>query len=104
MWKDALAGEIEHDGHCVKAADFYEKYGTRLMLGRRVERIDRAAHTVVLEDGSSLAYGTLVIATGSRPRALDLPGAFYLRNIADVAAIRARFAPGRSLVVCGGGC
>jgi 3-phenylpropionate/trans-cinnamate dioxygenase ferredoxin reductase subunit len=101
--KKYLAGEIELDRLYVKPADFYEKYGTRLMLGRRVERIERAAHAVVLEDGSTLPFATLVIATGSRPRTLDLPGAFYLRNIADVAAIRARFAPGKSLVVIGGG-
>jgi 3-phenylpropionate/trans-cinnamate dioxygenase ferredoxin reductase component len=44
-----------------------------------------------------------VLATGSRPRELPLPGAFYLRNIADVEAIRARLAPARSLVVIGGG-
>jgi 3-phenylpropionate/trans-cinnamate dioxygenase ferredoxin reductase component len=101
--KKYLAGEIELDRLYVKPADFYEKYGTKLMLGRRVERIDRPAHGVVLEDGSTLPYSTLVIATGSRPRTLALPGAFYLRNIADVAAIRAGFAPGKSLVVIGGG-
>ena len=44
-----------------------------------------------------------MLATGSRPRQLPLPGALYLRNIADVDAIRPRLAPGKSLVVIGGG-
>ena len=106
--KKFLAGEIELDRLYVKPAAFYDKAGTRLMLDRRVERIDRPAQAVVLAGGGRLAYSTLVIATGSRPRRLDLPGAtldgvFYLRDIADVTAIRARFTPGKSLVVVGGG-
>jgi len=101
--KKYLAGEIELDRLYVKPADFYAKYGTKLILGRRVERIDRITRAIVLDDGTMLPYATLVIATGSRPRTLDLPGALYLRTIADVAAIRARFAPGKSLVVIGGG-
>jgi 3-phenylpropionate/trans-cinnamate dioxygenase ferredoxin reductase subunit len=106
--KKFLAGEIALDRLYVKPAAFYDKAGTRLMLDRRVERIDRPARAVRLADGGRLAYSTLVIATGSRPRRLDLPGAaldgvFYLRDIADVAAIRARFAAGKSLVVVGGG-
>jgi 3-phenylpropionate/trans-cinnamate dioxygenase ferredoxin reductase subunit len=106
--KKFLAGEIELDRLFVKPPAFYDKHGIGLRLDRRAVRIDRAERVVVLEDGTSLPYGTLVLATGSRPRRLPLPGAelegiFYLRGIADVAAIRARFAPGRSLVVVGGG-
>jgi 3-phenylpropionate/trans-cinnamate dioxygenase ferredoxin reductase subunit len=106
--KKFMAGEIALDRLYLKPAAFYDKAGTRLLLDRRVERIDRPARAVVLADGGRLGYSTLVIATGSRPRRLDLPGAaldgvFYLRDIADVAAIRARFAAGKSLAVVGGG-
>ncbi|SEP46577.1 3-phenylpropionate/trans-cinnamate dioxygenase ferredoxin reductase subunit [Rhodospirillales bacterium URHD0017] len=101
--KKFLAGELALDRLYVKPAAFYEKAGSRLMLGQRAERIDRAGRAVLLADGSRLPYSTLVLATGSRPRELPLPGAFYLRNIADVDAIRARLAPGKSLVVIGGG-
>jgi 3-phenylpropionate/trans-cinnamate dioxygenase ferredoxin reductase component len=101
--KKFLAGELALDRLYVKPAAFYEKAGSRLMLGQRAERIDRAGRAVLLADGSRLPYSTLVLATGSRPRELPLPGAFYLRNIADVDAIRPRLAPGKSLVVIGGG-
>ena len=101
--KKFLAGELALDRLYVKPAAFYEKSGCRLLLGQRAERIDRAGRAVLLADGSRLPYSTLVLATGSRPRELPLPGAFYLRNIADVDAIRARLAPGKSLVVIGGG-
>lgn len=101
--KKFLAGELALDRLYVKPAAFYEKAGSRLLLGQRVQRIDRTGRTVLLADGSRLPYSTLVLATGSRPRELPLPGAFYLRNIADVDAIRGQLAPGKSLVVIGGG-
>ena len=96
--KKFLAGELALDRLYVKPAAFYEKAGSRLLLGQRAERIDREGRAVLLADGSRLPYSTLVLATGSRPRELPLPGglsAFYLRNIADVDAIRARLALGQ---------
>ena len=101
--KKFLAGELALDRLYVKPAAFYEKAGSRLLLGRRAGRIDRVGRAVILADGSRLPYSVLVLAIGSRPRELPLPGAFYLRNIADVGAIRARLTPGKSLVVIGGG-
>jgi len=106
--KKFLAGELALDRLYVKPAAFYEKAGSRLLLGKRAQRIDRAGRAVLLADGARLPYSTLVLATGSRPRELalpgtGLPGAFYLRNIADVDAIRTRLAPSKSLVVIGGG-
>jgi 3-phenylpropionate/trans-cinnamate dioxygenase ferredoxin reductase component len=106
--KKFLAGDLALDRLYLKPPAFYEKFGTKLMLDRRAVRIDRLGRTVVLDDGSSPDYSTLVIATGSRPRKLSLPGAdldgvYYLRNIADVSSIRSRFSVGKSLVVVGGG-
>jgi 3-phenylpropionate/trans-cinnamate dioxygenase ferredoxin reductase component len=106
--KKYLAGELTLDRLYVRPAAFYEKAGTKVMLGTPVERIDRNAKAVLLGDGTRLSYATLVLATGSRARTLALPGVdregvFFLRNIADVEALRARFAPGKSLVVVGGG-
>ncbi len=106
--KKFLAGEIELDQLYVKPEAFYAKTGTTLMLGTRVAGIDRQARAVVTEGGPVLRYSTLVIATGSRPRALALPGAdlegvLYLRTIADVQAIRRHLEPGRRLVIVGGG-
>src|SRR6185295_12821640 len=106
--KKFLAGEMALDRLFVRPAAFYEKSGTRLMLARRAERIDREAKALVLSDGTRLPYTTLVLATGSRARPLPLPGAdragvFFLRTIADVEALRAHFAPGKTLAIVGGG-
>jgi len=106
--KKFLAGEIEVDRLFVKPAAFYDKAGTRLMLDTRVVGLDRQARAIKTEAGGTLRYSTLVIATGSRPRPLALPGAdldgvMYLRTIADVQAIRHYLEPGRRLVIVGGG-
>lgn len=76
--------------------------------GQSVRRIDRAGKQLELADGSRLAYDKLALTTGGRARLLPLPGAdrpnvFPLRTIADVDAIRAQCAPGKRLVIVGGG-
>jgi 3-phenylpropionate/trans-cinnamate dioxygenase ferredoxin reductase subunit len=63
---------------------------------------------VGLDDGSSLEYGRLLLATGGRARPATVPGAalrgvHYLRTIADVDAIRPGLAPGKRAVIVGAG-
>ncbi|HJQ59578.1 MAG TPA: FAD-dependent oxidoreductase [Vineibacter sp.] len=106
--KKFLAGELELDRLYVKPMAFYDQAGARLIQGTRATAIDRAARTVAIDGADALHYGTLVIATGSRPRRLAIPGAdldgvLYLRTVDDVHAIRARFATGQRLVIVGGG-
>ncbi|RWK64815.1 FAD-dependent oxidoreductase [Mesorhizobium sp.] len=69
--------------------------------------IDRAAHLVHLSDGSVLPYDKLLLATGSTPRRLPLPGlgarCVYLRTFNDALAIRAHLSAGNRIAVVGGG-
>ena len=106
--KKYLAGALEHDRLLIRPGHFYADHGVEAHLGRRAIRIDRAGQTVELDDGTTLAYDKLLLATGSEPRALTAPGAqltgvYTLRTIADVGQIRAEFAPGKRLVIVGGG-
>lgn len=76
--------------------------------GRNAESIDRAAHTVVLSDGTRLAYERLLLATGARPRELSIPIAAgskvaTLRTYADALAIGRIVSRGCEVVVIGGG-
>jgi 3-phenylpropionate/trans-cinnamate dioxygenase ferredoxin reductase subunit len=105
--KKFLAGEIELERLFVKPEAFYAKTGTTLKLGTRVVGIDRQAR-IVITDGGPMRYSTLVLATGSRPHKLALPGAdlegvLYLRSIADVLALRPRLVRGCRLAIVGGG-
>jgi 3-phenylpropionate/trans-cinnamate dioxygenase ferredoxin reductase subunit len=106
--KAYLMGTMERDRLFLKADAFYREARCELILGVAATRIERAAHKVILADGRELAYDKLLIATGSRVRAIrcpgaELPGIHYLRGIADVDALRAKFVQGTKLAVVGGG-
>jgi 3-phenylpropionate/trans-cinnamate dioxygenase ferredoxin reductase subunit len=79
-----------------------------LRLGVSAGSIERAAKTVQLDDGQTIAYDHLVLATGSRVRRLSVPGSdlgniHCLRSIDQAEDIARGFAPGRKLIVVGGG-
>jgi len=106
--KKYLAGAMERDRLLLRHAAHYEEHGVDLRLGFPAVRIDRKAHQVHVADGSHLEYARLLIATGSRPRRLAVPGSelagvYYLRTAADVDLLRRELRPGRRAVVVGGG-
>ena len=106
--KQYLAGEHGLERVYLRPEKFYSDRNVTIRSGVRVEAVDRSAQTVVTSEGDRLPYHKLLLATGSRPRRLnieggDLPGIHYLRTIADVDAIRAEMAPGRKVAVVGGG-
>ena len=106
--KKYLSGELAQARVFLRPESFYARNDVELRLGSAVRKIDPEGRSVVLDDGDSLAFTDLVIATGSRPRRLDVPGVdlgniFYLRTMEDADAIRAALVAGRRLVVVGGG-
>ena len=87
---------------------FYQDKAIDLRLTTRVVAIDPAAHTVTLAGGDRIDYDKLLLATGSRVRRLDCPGAdlagiHTLRTIEDSLAIRDTLKPDARLAVVGGG-
>jgi|GEM_PF-1981458 NADPH-dependent 2,4-dienoyl-CoA reductase/sulfur reductase-like enzyme len=61
--------------------------GIELVTGRRAVAVDADAHEVAFDDGSRLGYGKLLIATGARPRRLDVPGADLLLSADGQGAV-----------------
>lgn len=87
---------------------FYEEWDIELRLGNAAEHIDRHTQQVTFADGTTLGYGTLLLATGSSLRTLPLlppetAGVFYLRRISDAIALRNALSRIRKLVVVGAG-
>jgi len=106
--KKYLAGTMDRDRLLLRHAAHYQEHAVDLRLGFPAVRIDRTAHRVHVADGSHLDYARLLLATGSRPRRLPVPGAelagvHYLRTAADVESLRREIHPGRRAVVVGGG-
>ena len=106
--KAYMKGELGEDRLYFKPAAWYEDNKAETLLSQRVDSIDRSAREVKLNHGGSLPYDALIIATGSRPRALPVEGAdlenvFDLRGLADVEHIQPKMIPGRKLVIVGAG-
>ncbi len=106
--KEYLRGEAGRDKVYVHGEGYYAEHDIDVRLGRTVTRIDTPAKHVTLDDGEQVPYDRLLIATGSEPRRLSIPGAdldgvHYLRTVGDSDAIRERLDRGGSVVVVGAG-
>jgi len=106
--KDYLRGETEQEKVHVHSEAYYGEHDIDLRLGREVSRVDTGRGEVTLDDGETLRYDRLLLATGAEPRRLPIPGAdldgvLYLRTVPDSDRIRERLDRGGSLVVVGAG-
>ena len=107
LTKGYLRGELEREGTLVRPPEEWEEAVVELRLDTTVEAIHPDEHEVELAGGERLAYGTLVLATGARPRTLPLPGADLVgvhtyRTLADADAVRAALDDAHSAIVIGG--
>jgi NADPH-dependent 2,4-dienoyl-CoA reductase/sulfur reductase-like enzyme/nitrite reductase/ring-hydroxylating ferredoxin subunit len=106
--KDYLAGKAPEEWLPLRPPEFYAEQKIELVTGAAVGSLDLKQRRVVLEDGRSISYGALLLATGAAPVRLDVPGSalphvHYLRTLADSRAIIAAAAGGaaRRAVVVG---
>lgn len=105
--KGYLIGSEGLDQVYLKEVGYYEQNQVDLFMASAVVKIDRAAHTVALENGETLGYRKLLLATGSTPRRLPLPGVdldgvWTLRTIEDSDSLRNAAAGGGPAVILGG--
>lgn len=106
--KGYLQGSDERDGAFVHPADWYAAHDVDLRLGTTARSIDLGARDVVDGSGTRTGWDHLVLATGSEPRRLDVPGAgldgvVQLRTLDDSDRLRALLTAGKRVVVVGGG-
>ena len=104
--KEYLTGKSSFDDAVVHPASWYAEHDVELRWGVEVVAVDPGNAQVELADESRIGYGALVLATGSEPRRLPIPGAgsaLTLRTRADSDAIRSTFGSGKRLVIIGGG-
>jgi phthalate 3,4-dioxygenase ferredoxin reductase component len=104
--KQLLAGTWEAGRLALLSAEDAARDGIELALGMAADHLDLAGRRVVLADGTSFAYDTVVIATGASARPSPWSarsGVHVLRTLADSQALRADLARRGSVVVIGGG-
>ncbi|HQR52488.1 MAG TPA: nitrite reductase large subunit NirB [Burkholderiales bacterium] len=103
-----LAGEMTINDIVLNDLSWYETNGIRLHLNKKVVKIDRTARKVVADDGTEEAYDRLLLATGSNPFMLpipgkDLPGVIAYRDIKDTDEMIDAASRHKHAVVIGGG-
>ncbi|WP_413768896.1 NAD(P)/FAD-dependent oxidoreductase [Rhodococcus pyridinivorans] len=106
--KAYLKGDSDPESVALRPRDYFASHRIDLHCSRRVTDIDRQMHEVELDDGSRVGYGHLVLATGTRNRALPVPGAGlpgvqYLRTLSEAQALATTLPSCTSIVVIGGG-
>jgi nitrite reductase (NADH) large subunit len=103
-----LAGEQTLDEIVLNPLSWYGENGITLHLGKKVVEVDRRRRVVRAEDGTEAEYDRLLIATGSNPFILPVPGkeldgVIAYRDIADTNAMIEAAAKYKHAVVIGGG-
>jgi NADPH-dependent 2,4-dienoyl-CoA reductase/sulfur reductase-like enzyme/nitrite reductase/ring-hydroxylating ferredoxin subunit len=104
--KDYLAGNAPEDWLPLRPEGYYAENGVDLRLGVTVSAIDPSTGALALSDGGALSYDRLLLATGSEPVRLPIPGAelphvSVLRSLDDCRAIIERAKTAKRAVVLG---
>ncbi|MBO9604115.1 MAG: FAD-dependent oxidoreductase [Novosphingobium sp.] len=107
--KEYLAREKPFERILIRPEHFWGERQVELKLRATVTAVDAEAHSVTLESGEALGYGTLIWAAGGDPRRLTCPGAklkgiHYVRDRADADRMMAELDAGaKTVAVIGGG-
>jgi nitrite reductase (NADH) large subunit len=108
MLSPVLSGEKAYEDILIHDEAWYERNRITLHRGKTVVRIDREAQRVIAADGTSTDYDALIVATGSVPFVVPIPGATLpgvvtYRDLDDVDTMLAAAGKGGRAVVIGGG-
>ncbi|WP_292531203.1 FAD-dependent oxidoreductase [Methylocystis sp.] len=108
LLSSVLAGDLSVDDIELKPRQWWRAAGVGALSGCKVVEIDAAARRVYLDNGNSVDYSKVVLATGSRAVRLpiegaDLPGVHTFRDVQDVEALSRLEGKGARAVVIGGG-
>ncbi|GAA2710429.1 NAD(P)/FAD-dependent oxidoreductase [Actinoplanes palleronii] len=106
--KDLLLGKAEAGVPYVHEAGWYAEHDVDLRVGTRVIHVDRERKTVRTAAGEEIGYHRLLLATGSRPRDLPVPGAelgnvLTLRTLDDSDRLAEILTDGARLTIVGSG-
>ncbi|MGH7643477.1 MAG: NAD(P)/FAD-dependent oxidoreductase [Candidatus Dormibacteria bacterium] len=106
--KAFLSGELRREKLFLQAADAYRKQAIEWHPGASATALDLPQHQLQLADGELVGFDRLLLATGSYPRSLEIPGTELAavrtyRTLADAETLKADLAQTPQVVVIGGG-
>ena len=108
LTKDYLRGEMPREELFLEEDEWYEENAVELELSTGVIALDRERRIVETERGEEASYDACVLATGSEPIGIPVPGAddpeiLVMRTIENSARLQERVGRGSSAVVVGSG-
>jgi len=103
-----ISGRISYDRLFLCDRRFYQKNKVNIVFGKKAVRVVPCSNAVYLEDGSSVDYDKLLIATGASPKRLrvtgtDHPRVYTLRTLSDAKGIIKNLKKAREIIIIGGG-
>jgi NAD(P)H-nitrite reductase large subunit len=104
-----LGGEVKKENMGYRNADFYEKNQVKAILGKAVTAVNRDKKEVKLDDGSTVSYDKLLVATGAVPLMPPIPGleqvkeSYTFQSMTDVLALEKALTPEKDVLILGGG-
>lgn len=106
--KSFLAGKDSEDAIKINSEDFYQKHEIEVRLQCEVASVNVKGKSLIFKNRDQFGFQKLIIATGARPRAPNIPGAnlqnlLYLRSLNDSKKIRDAIEVARHAIVIGGG-
>ncbi|HTL90573.1 MAG TPA: FAD-dependent oxidoreductase [Leptolyngbya sp.] len=86
--KNYFTGKLDRDKLELRSPEFYQQHNIEVRLDQTVQSVDVNAKTITFQNGEKLSYDSLLVATGGKPRQLNVPGAdlenvFTLRSAED---------------------
>ena len=104
--KDYLHGHAEPEWMPLRSEEFFREHGIQLLLNREVTGVEPRTRNITFESGETMDYDTLLVATGSAPIRLNIPGSdlknvCVLRSFADADSIIETAGRSRRAVVVG---
>ena len=108
LTKEYLRGEIARDELPIESPHWYEENGVELRTTTLVARLDRDRGVVETENGEEIPYDACVLATGSEPIRIPIPGAddpevLVMRTIENSERLQSRSSEGSRAIVVGSG-
>ncbi|MBO0871875.1 MAG: FAD-dependent oxidoreductase [Pseudonocardia sp.] len=106
--KDYLQGKIDRDAVFLHPRTWFDQQRVELRTSTTVAAVDPDVHEITATGGERLGYDKLVLATGSTPRRLPVPGdelagVHYLRTLTDSQQLRHVLATAHRIAIIGGG-
>ncbi|MHC5938282.1 FAD-dependent oxidoreductase [Nostoc sp.] len=104
--KDYFIGKTSSEEMPLRSSDFFKEHAIEVLLNHQVEQVQTTNKAIAFTNGDSLIYDALLVATGGKPRQLDIPGAdlqniLTLRSFDDADRILTTIKEKRQAVVIG---